>query len=49
LKKVSGGSSWAGTWESTDVKFTSPDEWVIEPYEADGLSFNTPAIRTRSV
>lgn len=42
-KKVSGGSGWDGTWESTDVKFTSPDEWDIEAYEGDGLSFNTPA------
>jgi hypothetical protein len=33
LKKVSGGSSWSGTWESTDVKFTSPDEWEIAAYE----------------
>ena len=43
LKKVSGGSSWAGTWESTDVKFTSPDEWEIAAYEGDGLTFYTPA------
>jgi hypothetical protein len=43
LKKVSGGSSWAGTWESTDVRFTSPDEWEIAPYEGDGLAFNTSA------
>ena len=42
-KKVSGGSGWAGTWEETDVKFTSPDEWEIAPYEGDGLTFNTPA------
>jgi hypothetical protein len=42
-KKVSGGSGLAGTWEETDVKFTSPDEWVIEAYEGDGLTFNTPA------
>ena len=42
-KKVSGGSGWGGTWETTDLKFTSPDEWDIEPYEGDGLSFNTPA------
>ena len=41
--KVSGGSGCGGTWESTDVKFTSPDEFEIEPYEGDGLSFNTPA------
>jgi hypothetical protein len=43
LKKVSGGSSWAGTWESTDVKFTSPDQWEIAAYEGDGLTFFTPA------
>jgi hypothetical protein len=41
--KVSGGSGWGGTWEEKDVKFTSPDEWDIEPYENDGLSFKTPA------
>jgi len=43
LKKVSGGSGWAGTWESTEVKFTSPDEWEIAAYEGDGLTFNTPS------
>jgi hypothetical protein len=42
-KKVGGGSGWEGTWEETDVKFTSPDEWNIEPYDGDGLTFNTPA------
>lgn len=42
-KKVSGGPGWGGTWESTDVKFTSPDEWDIEAYEGNGLSFNTVA------
>ncbi len=42
-KKVSGGSGWGGTWEETDVKFTSPDEWEIAPYEGEGLTFNTPA------
>ena len=25
------------------MKFTSPDEWQIDAYEGDGLSFNTPA------
>jgi hypothetical protein len=43
LKKISGGSGWAGLWESTDVKFTSPDEWDIEAYDGDGLTFNAPA------
>jgi hypothetical protein len=40
---VGSGSGWAGTWESTDVKFTSADEWSIEAYDGDGLTFNTPA------
>ena len=44
-KKVAGGSGWSGTWETSDLKFTSPDEYDIEPYEGDGLSFNTPAYR----
>jgi hypothetical protein len=42
-KKVSGGSGWGGTWQESDVKFTSPDQWEISPYEGDGLTFNTPA------
>jgi hypothetical protein len=44
-KKVAGGSGWGGTWESTDLKFSSPDEYDIEAYENDGLSFNTPAYK----
>lgn len=44
-KKVSGGAGWEGTWESTEVNFTSPDEWDIEPYERGGLTFKTPAYR----
>lgn len=39
-KKVSGGAGWGGTWQESDVKFTSTDEWEISPYETDGLSFN---------
>jgi hypothetical protein len=42
-KKVDGGAGWSGTWESTEVKFTSVDEWDIEAYEGDGLSFNARA------
>ena len=44
MKRVS-GSGWAGTWESTDVKFTSADEWEISAYEGSGLTFNTPAYK----
>jgi hypothetical protein len=39
------GSGWGGTWEEADVKFTSPDEWDIEAYDGNGLTFNTPAYR----
>jgi hypothetical protein len=42
-KRVGSGSGWGGTWESAEVKFTSPDEWDIEAYDGDGLTFNTPA------
>jgi len=45
MKKVNGGSGWGGTWEDTDVKFTSPDEWEIQAYEGDGLSFHAPAYK----
>jgi len=45
MKKVKGGSGWGGTWEDTDVKFTSPDEWEIQAYEGDGLSFETAAYK----
>jgi hypothetical protein len=45
MKKISGGAGWGGTWEDTDVKFTSPDEWEIQPYEGEGLSFNSPAYK----
>lgn len=43
LKRVGSGSGWGGTWESTDVKISSPDEWEIALFEKDGLTFNTPA------
>ena len=42
-KRVGTGSGFAGTWQSTDVKINSPDQWEIEPYGANGLTFNTPA------
>lgn len=45
MKRVGGGSGLSGTWESTDVNFTSPDEWDIEAYDGDGLTFNTPAFQ----
>jgi hypothetical protein len=44
-KRVGSGSGWAGTWESTKVDFTSPDEWDIDKYGKDGLTFYTPAYK----
>ncbi len=44
-KRVGSGSGFGGTWESTNVKINSPDEWEIEPYGANGLTFNTPAYK----
>ena len=43
LKRISSGSGWAGTWESTQAKISSPPEFDIESYEGDGLSLKTPA------
>ena len=43
VKRVGSGSGWAGTWESTDVQLSSPDEFEIKPYGAHGLTFYTPA------
>jgi len=43
LKRVGSGSGFAGTWESTDVKIGSPEQWEIKPYGAQGLTFYTPA------
>ena len=45
VKRVGSGSGWAGTWESTDVKISSPDEYIISSYQGDGLSFSTPAYK----
>jgi hypothetical protein len=45
LKRVGAGSGFAGTWMSADMKFGSPSEWEISPYEGDGLTFNTPSYK----
>jgi hypothetical protein len=42
-KRVGSGSGWGGTWESTEVKIGSPDEYDVEKYGASGLTFNAPA------
>jgi hypothetical protein len=43
--RVGSGSGWAGTWESSKIKVSAPDEFVISSYEGEGLSFNTPAYK----
>ena len=42
-KRIGSGSGFAGKWESTNLTINSPVEWDIEPYEGNGLTFNTPA------
>ncbi len=44
-KRVGSGSGWAGTWESTDYKVSSPDVFVLSSYQGDGLSINVPAYK----
>jgi len=46
-KRVGSGSGWAGTWESTTLNFSSPDQWEISAFEADGLTFYTAAYDDR--
>jgi hypothetical protein len=41
-KRVSGTTGLPGTWESTDVKLSSPREIYIEPYGSDGQSITFP-------
>lgn len=41
-KRISGTAGLAGTWESTDVKLSSPREIYIEPYAGDGQSITFP-------
>ncbi|HXX23572.1 MAG TPA: hypothetical protein VEO19_10520 [Terriglobia bacterium] len=41
-KRTSAGSGFVGTWESTSEQVSSAVEIQIQPYEGDGLSFNTP-------
>ena len=44
--RAAGTSGFPGTWESTSEKVDSVFEIQIQPYEDDGLSFNTPAQKT---
>lgn len=44
--RTTGGSGFPGTWESTSEKVNSVLEFLIQPWEGDGLSFVTPAGHT---
>lgn len=41
-KRTSGGPGLAGTWQSIDVKLSSPREIYIEPYGKDGQMITFP-------
>ena len=42
-ERISAGSGFVGTWESTNEKVNSVFEFQIQPYQGDGLSFITPS------
>jgi len=42
-ERISAGSGFVGTWESTSEKVNSAFEFEIQPYQGDGLSFITPS------
>ena len=44
-KRVGSGSGWSGTWESTKVDFSSPDEWDIDANGSNGLTFKNAAYK----
>ncbi len=44
-KRIAGTSGFAGTWEDTNVKFGSPFEFEVQPYEGDGLTLFFPAVK----
>ena len=41
-ERISAGSGFVGTWESTSEKVNSVFEFQIQPYQGDGLSLITP-------
>jgi hypothetical protein len=41
-ERTAGKSGFLGTWDSESAKVKAGSELQIEPYEGDGLSFNSP-------
>lgn len=48
FKRTAGTSGLAGTWESTEVKMTSPATLEIEKWQGDGYSFLDPVYKERT-
>jgi hypothetical protein len=48
FKRTAGTSGLAGTWETTEVKMTSPATLEIEKWQGDGYSFLDPAYKERA-
>jgi hypothetical protein len=42
-KRLSGKSGLVGSWGSVETKRRLPDDWVIQAYGKDGLSFMSPS------
>ena len=47
FKRTAGTSGLAGTWESTELKITSPTMLEIEKWQENGYSFLDPAYKER--
>jgi hypothetical protein len=48
FKRTTSGSGLAGSWESTEVKMTSPTTLEIENWQGDGYSFLDPVYKERA-
>ncbi len=44
-QRADGGSGFPGTWDSVSAQVDSRVELQIQPYEGNGLSFNSPGMR----
>jgi hypothetical protein len=47
MKRTAGTSGLVGTWESVEVKITSPTTLEIEKWQGEGYSFLSPAYKER--
>ena len=47
FKRTAGTVGLAGTWESTEIDPNNYSDWVIEPFEGDGLAVTIPSSKER--